>query len=405
MSSWRTLVASTVVTGLMLVGCASSDLSSPNAVTTTPTSASTEPLTVPATTQAPSSAASPKPAASLTLASPMGLTAALPVDPITVTVDGGDIDGVQVSRAGIEVAGEFKASTWTPKHDLDFDSDYVVAVTTTQGELLTERFHTAQKEATAGFRVLYLYENMGIGMPAYVKFNSPVPKNMRADIQRRAIVTTVPAQEGAWGWMSDTELFWRPKTFWKPATKVTLDLKWAGVPAGKGKRLPRSVLGTFSINKVARTMKVDSAAHQMSVFENGALVRTIPVTTGKEGFTTRSGTKIVLEKKDSTRMASETIGINGGNDYYDLQVKWAMRVTWTGEFVHAAPWSAKSQGKANVSHGCVGMSTENAAWLFARAQLGDPIEFVGTSRAMQPSEGMGVWLYPWAEWQKLSALT
>ena len=41
-----------------------------------------------------------------------------------------------------------------------------------------------------------------------------------------------------------------------------------------------------------------------------------------------------------------------------------MRLTYSGEFLHAAPWSVGSQGYANVSHGCTGMSTANAQWLY-----------------------------------------
>ena len=48
-----------------------------------------------------------------------------------------------------------------------------------------------------------------------------------------------------------------------------------------------------------------------------------------------------------------------------------MRLTWGGEFIHAAPWSV-GQGNTNVSHGCVNMSDGNAAWLFAITHIGDP---------------------------------
>jgi lipoprotein-anchoring transpeptidase ErfK/SrfK len=41
--------------------------------------------------------------------------------------------------------------------------------------------------------------------------------------------------------------------------------------------------------------------------------------------------------------------------------------------VHSAPWSVGSQGYANVSHGCINLSPENAAWYFDTVSLGDPI--------------------------------
>ena len=114
----------------------------------------------------------------------------------------------------------------------------------------------------------------------------------------------------------------------------------------------------------AMVSKVDMNTHQMRVFRNGKLIRTIPITTGEQPkFTTRSGTKVIVEKFRHKRMNSETIGIDPDSaDGYDLDdVEYAMRVTYSGEFVHAAPWSVGSQGNANVSHGCTGMSTDNAA--------------------------------------------
>ena len=58
-----------------------------------------------------------------------------------------------------------------------------------------------------------------------------------------------------------------------------------------------------------------------------------------------------------------------------------MRVTYSGEFIHAAPWSVGSQGCANVSHGCTGMSTDNADWLYHMSVRGDVVEYVGTDRS------------------------
>jgi hypothetical protein len=49
----------------------------------------------------------------------------------------------------------------------------------------------------------------------------------------------------------------------------------------------------------------------------------------------------------------------------NLDVRNALRMSNSGEFIHAAPWSVASQGVANVSHGCGGMSTANARWLRA----------------------------------------
>ena len=102
--------------------------------------------------------------------------------------------------------------------------------------------------------------------------------------------------------------------------------------------------------------------------------------------------------------AGEIVFEKGEPGYYKLDTRWNMRVTWTGEYLHSAPWSVGSQGSSNVSHGCVNMAPENAKWMFDNSMIGDVVDFTGSSRVFQPTEGIGVWQYSWAEWQKRSAL-
>ena len=144
----------------------------------------------------------------------------------------------------------------------------------------------------------------------------------------------------------------------------------------------------------------------MTVSVNGADVKTIPITGGKAGFETRSGTKVIMEKFQQLRMDANTIGIEPGDpNYYDIpDVKFAMRETNSGEFLHAAPWSVGSQGKANVSHGCIGMSTANAQWLFGIAKVGDPVVVTGTNRGLEAGNGWTDWNVSYDKWKSGSAL-
>ena len=157
----------------------------------------------------------------------------------------------------------------------------------------------------------------------------------------------------------------------------------------------------------ANVYKVNAQTHQMQVFSNDALLRTIPITTGKPGFTTRSGVKVIIEKFREKRMNSETVGIAQDDpEYYDIDdVEYAMRVTYSGEFIHAAPWSVGSQGYANVSHGCTGMSTANAGWLYNMTQRGDVVEYTGTDRPMEFTNGYGDWNEDFATYAEGSALS
>jgi hypothetical protein len=131
------------------------------------------------------------------------------------------------------------------------------------------------------------------------------------------------------------------------------------------------------------------------------------VTTGKPGFSTRNGIKVVLGKEYFVRMRGTSIGIaEGSSESYDLPVYYATRVTWSGEYVHAAPWSVGSQGVANVSHGCTGMSTANAAWFFKTVREGDIVQVVNSYGNMMEGfgNGFGDWNVSWDKWQQGSAL-
>ena len=151
----------------------------------------------------------------------------------------------------------------------------------------------------------------------------------------------------------------------------------------------RRAAGSTSTLGDANIYKVNAATHQMQVFSNGNLLRTIPITTGKKPeFTTRSGHQVIMEKFDGQADELRGPGIASTDpEAYDIDdVQWAMRLTGSGEFIHAAPWSVGSQGYANVSHGCTGMSTDNAAWLYNITKRGDVVEYTGTDRYMDAGQ-------------------
>lgn len=372
----------------------------------TPHDSSQETTSAASGTETAAQEASPTPVApvgALTITS--STDAALPSDPVTLSLENGTISNVTVTGPGGAVEGIFEKDAWTPSKALELNTEYRLTATASDGTAKEASFKTVSPgSAETTFKLPYLDDNMGVGMPAYVKFSRAIPKEYRASIEEHAKVTVTPAQEGAWGWISDTELLYRPKEYWKPGTKISLDLRWLGVQATENTWLKKDVPGTFSIRDVSRVIKVDIANYTTTIVDNGETVKTLPSTTGKEDFVTRSGTKLILEKYDSLKMDSETIAIpSGSSEAYNMDVQYAMRVTWTGEFIHAAPWSVSSQGKANVSHGCVGLSTDNAGWLYEGTSIGDVVEFTGSERKMEPSEGLGVWLYSWDEWKALSA--
>ncbi|MFW6597294.1 Ig-like domain-containing protein [Propionibacteriaceae bacterium Y2011] len=244
-------------------------------------------------------------------------------------------------------------------------------------------------------------QTVGVGMPVIIRFDIPVTD--RANVEKHLHITTTPAQAGSWYWPNDSEVHYRPATYWIAGTKVEVDARLNGVKAGADLYGQTTRSWSFQVGRKV-VAEVDLAKHVMRVFVNDKLSRTIQVSAGKAGFTTRNGTKVISEKLRHTPMRSETEDINDP-EYYDLDdVEFAMRLTNSGEFFHAAPWNSRHFGKNNASHGCVGMSMADAEWLFNTMAVGDVATFNGSNRGMEPLNGYTDWNLSWPEVKSKSAL-
>ncbi len=332
---------------------------------------------------------------------------------VKFSATGGSLRSVKVTSSQGPLAGELTpdGSAWTATGRLEPGTDYRVRAVAerSDGERVsrTSTFHTEDltlDEQTYPSVAPLANETVGVGMPVIVTFDIPVTD--KATFERHMNVESTPKQPGAWNWISDTEAHWRPRSYWKAGSEVAVDVDINSIPAGNGIYGQESRRVKFDVGD-AHVYKVNAQTHQMRVLSNGNLLRTIPITTGKPGFTTRSGTKVIIEKHRTKRMNSETIGIpQGSSEAYDINnVEYAMRVTYSGEFVHAAPWSVGSQGYANVSHGCTGMSTANASWLYNMTRRGDVVEYTGTDRPMTLTNGYGDWNASFPDWKSGSALS
>jgi len=240
--------------------------------------------------------------------------------------------------------------------------------------------------------------HVGIGMPVILRFDVPV-KNKR-EFEKNLHVKSSPAQVGTWHWYSSTEVRYRPMKFWKPGTKVTVTANVNGLYAGNGIYGQNSAKTHFKVGR-SQITKINLASHVAKVYRNGRHVRTIYVSGGKPGWQTRSGIKLIMDKLYVTRMTNQMIG---AREEYDFRVKYAMRITNSGEFLHAAPWNAGYFGRVNASHGCVGMSTGNAAWLFNRTLIGDPVITTGSRRGMEYGNGYSDWNMSYSKYKDGSAL-
>ncbi|MFD4322139.1 Ig-like domain-containing protein [Streptomyces sp. NPDC058548] len=339
-----------------------------------------------------------------------------PEKPLEVTAKGEDgriTDVTAIDASGHHLAGELTADgrRWRSTAALAAGARYTVRVATEDEDgapgARTFTFETApaKRALTATFGPEA--GTYGVGQPITADLSLPVKDRMaRAVVERALKVRSTPAVEGAWYWVDDKKLHFRPKEYWPAGATVTVTGNLDGLKVGDklygGASKPLKLTIGDRIEAVA-----DAGSHYMTVRRNGEVINTIPVTTGKPGFSTRNGIKVVLGKEYYVRMRGTSIGIaEGSSESYDLPVYYATRVTWSGEYVHAAPWSVGSQGVANVSHGCVGMSTGNAAWFYETVRPGDIVRVVNSYGDTMDTfgNGFGDWNLPWAKWREGSAL-
>jgi len=177
-----------------------------------------------------------------------------------------------------------------------------------------------------------------------------------------------------------------------------------GVDAGAGVWGTEDRTLNFSVGD-SHIADVDAKLHTMTVYVNGKVARVAAVSTGRDQYPTTSGIHVVLEKSPSIIMDSATVGIPKGNpDYYYETVLWDVRISWSGEFVHSAPWSVASQGRANVSHGCVNADAADAQWFYNLSRRGDLVVVTGTPRPLVSGNGWTDWNLDWQQWLAGSAL-
>jgi lipoprotein-anchoring transpeptidase ErfK/SrfK len=314
-----------------------------------------------------------------------------------------DADGTQV-----EGTLDKDNKVFHPGKALDYGTSYTVTVNGTpsgaKSGTATSTFTTMARPSKQVRVSSFLGDGqtVGVGMPLIVKFGRSVPTTYRADVERRMTVTATPAQVGTWHWISPTEVHFRPKTYWKAYSKVFYKLQLAGVPMGDG-WYGRSDL-TVDLN-IGRSfvMTVDNATKKMTVKQNGKTVKTILVSLGKKKTPSSSGTMVVIEKKLHT--VFDTMNELPKGEGYRTDIDFAQRITWSGQFIHAAPWSEGVQGKVNVSHGCVNVSEAMGKWLFDRTMIGDPITVSGTGDKLENGNGWTDWNMSWDEYRQGSALS
>jgi lipoprotein-anchoring transpeptidase ErfK/SrfK len=359
-------------------------------------------------------AAAPAPPALplLTVDPPAGATSIRPDAKVTVTANRGHFTAVHlVDNEGKEIAGTLDplGRSWVSTATLHLARDYKLT-TEIAGVNKGSKKHPARPAVRtsefstvrpAGLLSPFVTpgdnQTVGVGDPIVIRFNSPVAN--RTAITGLLTVSMSNPVDGAWHWFSPKEVHYRPKDYWPAGEQVSVVAKLTNVDAGNNiwGDIDRSV--TFKVGD-AHVSTVDTDAHTMTVTSNGQVVRTLPISAGRDKYPTMGGVHIAIDKAYHVVMDSSTVGIPVNSpDGYKEDVYWNVAITNGGEYVHAAPWSVGAQGNRNVSHGCVNLSPSDAKWFYGYAQQGDIINIVGTGRGPSSSDaGTMDWNMPWEQW-------
>ncbi|MEV6104718.1 Ig-like domain-containing protein [Streptomyces sp. NPDC051940] len=328
----------------------------------------------------------------------------------------GTLVSVKVADAkGTEVEGALSEgdTVWKPAGNLRTQTKYTVNAVAKDTDGLqaarTTSFTTVVPANTfIGYFTPESGQTVGVGMPVSINFNRPIDN--REAVENAIKVTSDPPVDVQGHWFGNQRLDFRPQEYWAAGTKVTLSLRLDGIQAEKGVYGKQSKDVTFNIGR-RQVSRVDAATHMMKVERDGAIIKTVPITSGSPENPTWNGQMVITEKLKVTRMNGATVGFtdDDGKGEYDIKdVPHAMRLTTSGTFVHGSYWAGASTfGSANVSHGCVGLqdvrgagdASMPAAWFFNNSIIGDVVIVKNSQeKTVRPDNGLNGWNLSWAEW-------
>ena len=350
--------------------------------------------------------APPQPAAQITITPAPGQQVN-PATPISVVVRDGHLRSVTVTdtATGASITGAMApdGAGWRSTQSLDYAAHYAVQASAIGADqhLVTGSATLATLTPTARAAVSWTPSgavSVGVGQPLVVRFSRPVTH--KSATQAALIVTSSPAQPGSWYWMSSREAHYRPQNYWQQGTTITLSAKLLGVDLGGGTYSQPHQPAVIHVHD-SWIARADGATKMMQIFDNGSVVKTMPISLGTGKTPTHSGPHVISDKQPSIIMDSCSYGVcKGQPGYYKEKVNLDERISNDGEFVHSAPWSVHQQGARNVSHGCVNLSPANAAWFYNHFSIGDVVEITHSSGPPLPIyDTYGDWELNWNQWQ------
>ena len=375
----------------------------------------------------PAAAPNPDEPASIKIEPAPGAHDVDPVAPVSVSAQTGTLTEVaMVNDAGKPVDGVLTpdAKVWHPVVPLGYGRTYTLTITSrgpggkpsTQPvsfSTLTPPNQTKVSFQTTSEAPLQDGATYGVGIVIVAHFDEPITD--KAEAERRLTVTGSPPVSGSWYWVDDQNAHWRPEHYYAPTTTVTVDAKVYGIQLAQGMFGQQDEHVKFTIGE-SHVSVADDHTHQVSVFRNGRLVRTMPTSMGMGGtqqvagqtlsFWTPPGVYTVLDKGNPVVMDSSTFGLPKNSRLgYRETISYATRISTDGIYLHQLDATVWAQGNSDTSHGCLNLNGDNAKWFYDFSVPGDVVEVRDTGGPPLTLAQNGDWTIPWDQWRKGSALS
>jgi lipoprotein-anchoring transpeptidase ErfK/SrfK len=350
----------------------------------------------------------------LTVSPKAGATKVSPTDSVTVAADGGKLQSVTVTAGGKKVSGSMQSDgvTWRSSGNLGYGKTYKVtaSVLDSTGAPVqkTSTFSTVKPHAIAGITfqanglgTLKTGGTYGVGQPVIIAFSEPVTD--KAAAEKAIDIQTSPSVKGKFLWVSSSIVHWRPAKYWAKGSTIKVSVNALGVHLGNGVYGSGNESTHFTIGRALLAVS-DNNTHRTKVYVDGKMVRDMACSNGRGGYTkgvngqqihfwTQNGPHVVLSKEMNHTMSSASYGLTDPKNPYFYApevVHLCTRISYSGEFLHAAPWN-HSLGRANISHGCVNLSIADAQWVYDNFMVGDVVTVTNSPKELPLTDGLGDW--------------
>jgi lipoprotein-anchoring transpeptidase ErfK/SrfK len=349
-----------------------------------------------------------------------------PVALVMVKADAGTLTDVRmVNESGGSVQGVTTPdnTAWKPTIPLGYGRTYTLTVTArgpngvaatrvSSFSTLRPSNQTKVSFTTTSEAALHDGGTYGVGTVVVAHFDEQIAD--RAAAERQLSVTTNPTVQGSWFWVDSQNAHWRPEHYYAAGTTVTAEAKVYGIALGDGLFGQDDTRVSFRIGD-AHISIADDATKQVSVFDNGALVRTMPTSMGMGGTEAVAGHTIslwtppgiytVIDKGNPVVMDSSTFGLPKNSRLgYRETINYATKISTDGIYLHELDATVWAQGHRDTSHGCLNLNADNARWFYDFSVPGDVVEIRNSGGPPLTLAQNGDWTLSWDEWRNGSAL-